>query len=151
MACCAVLTLALALAHPSVRAQDPSGCEDLSAIPETPGRVFERDIQPLLDGCLTCHGSAGGLSLAPDQAYEALVGVTSNARPDLLRVDPGDPAQSVLFRAINCEAPGGPGFRMLADFVKETPLNPEDQALIRDWIRQGAVGDRLMRDRFEQP
>ena len=149
MACCAVLTVALALANPTVRAQDPSGCEDLSAIPETPGRVFERDIQPLLDGCLVCHGAFGGLSLAPDQAYEALVGVASNARPDLLRVDPGDPAQSVLFRAINCEAPGGPGVRML-ELPKGTPLNPEDQALIRDWIRQGA-GDFIQRDRFEQP
>jgi len=144
MACCAVLTVALALAHPTVRAQDPSDCEDLSAIPETPGLVFERDIQPVLENCLGCHGGQGGLSLAPDQAYEALVGVASNARPDLLRVDPGDPAQSVLFRAINCNVPEGPSFRMPG------LSGPDEQALIRDWIRQGAVGDQLMRDRFEQ-
>lgn len=123
-------------------AENPGNCEDLSAIPESPGLVFEVDIQPLLENCLGCHGGSGGLSLAPEQAYAALIGVASNTQPDRLRVDPGAPAQSVLFLAINCDQPGGPSFRMpgLGGL--------EDQALIRDWILQGA-GDFVLRDRFE--
>ncbi|TVS13410.1 MAG: hypothetical protein EA419_02005 [Wenzhouxiangella sp.] len=142
IACC--VALVLALSPPSLLAASPSGCDDLGAFPETPGLVFERDIQPLLDNCLGCHGGQGGLSLAPDEAYKALVGVVSNTRPELLRVDPGKPGQSVLFRAINCNTPAGPSFRMPG------LSGPTDQALIRDWIEQGA-GDFILRDRFEPP
>lgn len=136
------------LLFPLALAQGPQGCDDLSVIAQTPQLVFERDIQPLLNnaGCTGCHGGAGGLSLAPDEALSNLVGVASSALPDQLRVDPGRPFESVLFLAINCEQPGGSLFRMSG--LQE---DPESQALIRDWISQGARGDSIQQDRFEQP
>jgi hypothetical protein len=136
------------LLFPLALAQDPQGCDDLSAIAQTPRLVFERDIQPLLEnaGCTGCHGGAGGLSLGPDQALSDLVGVTSSVVPDRLRVDPGNPLESMLFLAINCEQPGGSLFRMPSQRD-----DPEFQALIRDWIAQGARGDSIQQDRFQQP
>lgn len=112
----------------------PSGCEDLGAIAETPAVDFETQIQPILTAnCNSCHGAAAlaDLDLRPGAAYDNLVGVTSTTHPDRLRVAPGAPDDSTLLLAINCTSPGGPGFQM-------TGTTLEERALIRDWILQGA-------------
>lgn len=126
--CCAAL-------HTTAGTVQPSGCEDLGAIAETPAVDFETQIQPILTAnCNSCHGAAAlaDLDLRPGAAYDNLVGVTSTTNPDRLRVAPGAPDASTLLLAINCSSPGGPGFQM-------TGTTLEQRALIRDWILQGAL------------
>lgn len=112
----------------------PSGCEDLSGIGETPLVDFESQIQPLLNNCAGCHGAAGnaGLDLRAGESYDNLVGVFANTNPSRMRAEPFNAEDSVLLLAINCAQPGGPGFPM------PNISDPNDVALIRDWINQGA-------------
>ncbi|WP_376696433.1 hypothetical protein [Wenzhouxiangella sp. EGI_FJ10305] len=115
---------------------DASGCDDLSAIAATPLVDFQSQVQPVLDDCANCHGESGpaDLDLRADEAYDNLVGVISTTNASRLRVDPFDPDSSSLFLAVSCDSPGGPGFRMPG-------TSPEERALIRDWIAQGAPAE----------
>ena len=113
----------------------PSGCTDLSAIPETPLVDFESQIQPLFNSvCANCHAASGaaGLDLRPGESHDNLVGVFATMNPSRMRAEPFNADDSVLLLAVNCDQPGGPSFRMPG------LSGPEDAALIRDWINQGA-------------
>jgi hypothetical protein len=129
----ALLSAALLLAEPAQAGAGATGCDDLSGITPTPAVDFESQIQPILDGCANCHGASGpaGLDLRAGESYDNLVGVISNTNPGRLLVDPGAPGTSALFLAVNCDSPGGPGFRMPG-------ADSQQAALIRDWIAQGA-------------
>lgn len=85
--------------------------------------------------CLTCHGSAapqGGLVLASG-LHAAVVGVPSAQWPDPLRVAPGDPAASLLWRKLTGQqAPHGVAMPM------GQPLDAELAAEVEAWIRAGA-------------
>ena len=101
---------------------------------------FTEDIVPVLKRrCAVCHLTGqepGGMSLVPAKAYDNLVGVASQ-QGELLRVKPGDPQGSYLYRKLmgtHTEA-GGNGARMPFG----APPLPEDHLeLIRLWIEQGA-------------
>lgn len=114
----------------------PSGCDELDAFPPGPAIDFATQIQPILDGCTSCHGASGpaGLDLREGEAWDNLVGVTATTNPERLRVAPFNPQGSVLFSAVNCDSPGGPSFRMPG-------TTAEQRALIRDWIAQGALAE----------
>jgi hypothetical protein len=91
--------------------------------------VFARDIQPILqESCLKCHSRGkykGGLSLESRSAV--LVGGESGPA-----ITPGKSAESLLIERIASAD---------ADLVMPqsgNPLTPEQIALIRDWIDQGA-------------
>jgi len=129
-----LLSAALLCTPPGHAGVGASGCDDLSGIAPTPAIDFETQIQPILGGCASCHGAAGpaGLDLRAGESYDNLVGVISSTNPARLRVDPGEPDLSALFLAVNCDSPGGPGFRMPG-------ADPQQAALIRDWIAQGAL------------
>jgi mono/diheme cytochrome c family protein len=128
-------TLCLA-ARPAGAGVGAAGCDDLEGIPETPAVDFQSQLQPIFDGCANCHGQMGpaGLDLRSGEAYGNLVGVLSTTNPARLRVDPFDPEFSALFLAVSCDSPGGPAFRMPG-------TTPEERALIRDWIAQGAPAE----------
>lgn len=113
---------------------DASGCDDLGGIAETPKIDFESQIQPILDDCTGCHGQGGlaGMDLRPGESFDNLVEVVSTTNPARVRVDPFEPDASALLLAVNCDAPGGPGFQM-------GDVSLDDRALIRDWIAQGAL------------
>jgi formylglycine-generating enzyme required for sulfatase activity len=124
-----------------------STCDDLGAEPATASIDLEQHIQPIFnDRCTACHtaGHFTGLDLQAGASYDLLVNVASSQDGSWLRVDPSSLADSLLFQKINCDDPpvgnrmpfGGPF------------LATAEQALIRDWIEQGA-GDRLFSDRFE--
>jgi mono/diheme cytochrome c family protein len=100
---------------------------------------FGQHVLPLLNShCVMCHmpGAAQAeLSLYPDP-WAALVDQPSTQSP-LLRVKPGDPEGSYLYRKLagtHLEA-GGSGEHM--PFQREL-LEPADLAIFRDWIAQGA-------------
>ncbi len=114
----------------------PQFCTDLSGIPETPGVDFTSQIQPIFanNGCETCHGGSGNLYLTPGQSYSNLVSVPASAPVPVNRVEPGNADQSFLFWKVNCDSPGS-GSRMPIGGT----LSEADQALIRDWINQGAL------------
>jgi hypothetical protein len=80
-----------------------------------------------------CHGSvAGNLAISGATDFHALIDVPSSEMPDLLRVKPGDPADSYVYLKLACE--GGidgscmPGGRP----------DPSIAALFHDWIEAGA-------------
>lgn len=122
------------LSDPLAAGSSPSGCADLDGFDEVPAVDFESRIQPILDGCTGCHGASGsaGLDLRSGEAYANLVGVTATTNPDRQRVEPFNPDDSLLMSAINCQVTGGPAFQMPG-------TDPEERAVIRDWIAQGAL------------
>ncbi len=87
--------------------------------------------------CTTCHAGSNapqGLHLDAPNSYSQLVGVASAEVPALLRVKPGDPANSYIVQkleghaAVGAQMPfGGP------------PLPAATIAVIRQWISDGAL------------
>src|SRR5690242_15819231 len=87
---------------------------------------FARDVQPLLrQNCVGCHGPSqqmGGLRL--DRK-------SSVFKNGLRRVVPGSSENSFLIHRLNGD---GPGLSM----PPTGPLKPEQIAVIKTWIEQGA-------------
>ena len=126
-----------------------AACGELADLPTDPGndppdpsatflRVQAEIFTPTCTGA-GCHGTIGPqheLVLTPDRAYDSIVGVPSREMPSLLRVAPGSPLDSYLYRKVTGGAitgdrmpPGGPY------------LPDEHIRLLRDWIRRGAPND----------
>ena len=87
--------------------------------------------------CTRCHtGAAGPLGLVLDEgvARQNLVDVTSVERPELRRVEPGDPELSYIVWKIEGR-PEIVGGQMPLGL---TPLSAEQIAAIRGWIAAGA-------------
>lgn len=88
---------------------------------------------------LGCHGNIGtqeSQNLSPGRAYASTVGVRSIEMPQLMRVAPGDPSNSYLYRKVI--GSGITGDRMPQGLP---PLTDAQIKLIRDWIRRGAAND----------
>jgi len=87
--------------------------------------------------CEQCHSGAGapfGLRLDAANSYALLVGVPSGQNSSLLRVAPGDPANSYIIRKL--EGTASAGERMPAGLP---PLPPADIDVVRQWITDGAA------------
>jgi len=101
---------------------------------------FSADIVPLLKSrCVVCHlpgAEQAGLALHPKGGYANLVDVKSTQSP-LLRVSPGKPADSYLYRKITGTHAqvGGSGERMP---FGESSLTAEEVDRVRRWIEGGA-------------
>ena len=114
-----------------------SGCDNLRELPINFNVQWQTQVKPifneLLGGrCTSCHnsgGSAGGLNLS-DDPVDAIYNV-------IFVVTPGNVPNSLLFDKVNCDSPTI-GNRMP---FGSTPLTIAEQALIYDWIEQGALGD----------
>ena len=124
-----------ASSDPHPKAKD---CDSLAGVPID----FSNDYNGVFDrsGCTSCHSGAAppaDLDLSRVQRDPSCVLVDIDAvRAPIKRVEPGNPALSLLFQVINCDAPDG-AFRMAVP-----PL--ADQAVIHDWIARGApvaIGD----------
>ena len=122
-----------------------SACElPAENAPAAPPAVrYARDIQPIFsENCgASCHlvqgGGNTGLNLQPGFSWEALVGVEASTctQTSELRVEPGNPEASVLWRRVSGDVdhcgpmpPGGP----------LVTLDPDAVARIAEWIREGA-------------
>lgn len=138
----------------ALRAPNPSGCDTLDPTPVNASVEFET-IQAIFTGgagqearCTTCHSPnvSAGLSLAPENAFAALVNVDSSQDPTIKRVVPFSSSASLLFRKVNCNDPGV-GLRMPRG---RPALSLDEQRLIRDWIDQGALQrQRVLINGFE--
>jgi hypothetical protein len=87
--------------------------------------------------CIQCHiGAAApqGLILDEQNSYNLLVNILSNERPDLFRVESGNPDNSYLIRKLE----GGPEIAGAQMPLNLTPLSQETINAIRVWISQGA-------------
>jgi hypothetical protein len=120
---------------------------DQNGQPITPGGggsggPVTADLQSIQDNvftpiCSKCHIGASapeGLQLDAAHSYNLLVGVPSAERPDLLRVNPGNPDASYMVQKIE-NAPGIIGGQMP---LMETPLPQATIDAIRQWITNGA-------------
>lgn len=123
-------------------------CDDLDLESSTEGVIFEQQVQPIFEShCIECH-SAGhftGLDLQAGASYELLVDVESSQDGNWLRIDSSSLTNSLLFQKINCNDPPV-GDRMPLNGPPYLTLS--EQALIRDWIEQGAI-NLIFASRFE--
>jgi len=148
----------------------PSGCTSIADIPPTySGIQFGAAIEGIFtnfngmgNGCTDCHTTNGGtntpsgyLNLDPSETspWTNLVNVESPMYPGLIYVVPNRPEQSLLFQKVNCDVPGGGG-RMPDHGYPDgmTTLSPYQQALIYDWIAEGAPAgttDGIFRNGFD--
>ena len=90
-------------------------------------------------GVVGCHDNLGrqqNLRLVPGVSHSQLVGVPSEQMPALRRVDPASFENSYLYRKLT-------GVGITGDRMPQggPPLNAEQIALVRDWIRRGAPND----------
>ena len=87
--------------------------------------------------CSVCHAGASapqGLRLDSVNSYALLVGVPSTEVPSVLRVKPGDPANSYIVQKL--EGHAAVGAQMPFD---APPLPAATIAVIRQWISDGAM------------
>jgi hypothetical protein len=104
-----------------------------------------------LNGCggVHCHGGGAGKltidSSNPDATYAALVNASANAQGAGLRVVPGDPSHSFLFRKLTDQLSPSEGDPMPPpNGGAPTPPAgwtelPQDQIdIVRCWIQEGA-------------
>jgi hypothetical protein len=146
--------IALALgvgAVPSVSAQ-AAGCDDLSGLPVTPQVDYLTEIQPIWEiRCSNCHvnfsdSPSAQLDLNAEQSWAALYRMPSLIAQGRRMVQPGDPEASFLLEKLRCEQPEA-GERMPRGRL---PIPLDEQALVRDWIAQGARDQPpLFSDGFE--
>jgi hypothetical protein len=87
-------------------------------------------------GCHDTIGQQSQMILVAGRAYEQTVNRPSVEMPSLLRVAPGDPSNSYLYRKIT--GAGITGDRMPQSLP---PLTDAQIKLVRDWIRRGAPND----------
>ena len=81
-----------------------------------------------------CHGSgAGGMSLSASNEFGAMINVQSSEMPALLRVAPGDPENSYVYRKLACEG-GIVESCMPLGFTFE----PDIPRIFHEWIEAGA-------------
>ena len=92
------------------------------------------DLSCAISGCHVGASAPRGLDLSAGQAHDNLVGISSREKPDLVRVDPGNPDESYLVHKIEGRA----------DIVGQpmplgrSMLSTDEIQLIRDWIADGA-------------
>jgi hypothetical protein len=80
-----------------------------------------------------CHGSgAGNMSLSLGSEFAPLIDVPSSEMPTLMRVKPGDPADSYVYRKLACE--GG----IEGNCMPGSMPDPHIAQLFHDWIEAGA-------------
>ena len=88
---------------------------------------------------LGCHDRLAkqeNQQLTAGVAYSQTVGHPSVEMPTLLRVAPGDPANSYLYRKITGAGITGDRMPQGGPFLSDAQIN-----LVRDWIRRGAPND----------
>ncbi len=87
-----------------------------------------------------CHSGANppaGLNLDAANSYTMLVGIASSQNAGIQRVNPGDMNNSYLIQKLEGTASGG------GQMPPSGPLPQADIDIIRQWITDGAIDDRV--------
>lgn len=137
-----LLLAALLLASCGRLKESPTSPDSGGGEPVDPTATFTRvqnEIFTPTCAVVACHDPLGQqqqLILSPGRSYAMIVGKPSTEIASLLRVQPGDSANSYLYRKIT--GSGITGDRM-PQFLP--PLTTAQTRLVRDWIRRGAPND----------
>ncbi|MDA0993078.1 MAG: hypothetical protein O3A13_05545 [Proteobacteria bacterium] len=91
-----------------------------------------------VSGCHTGAGAPQGLRLDAANSYALLVGVASMEVPTIMRVAPGDPANSYLVQKLEGTASSGVRMPLGGGALPAATINA-----IRQWITDGATDDRV--------
>ncbi len=87
--------------------------------------------------CAQCHGATGyaaaGLDLTAGHGYSALVNTASTIDPTMLRVEPGNSDNSLLYKALSSDMSASWRYDHTSEVVNDSRLQ-----LIKDWIDNGA-------------
>jgi len=136
-----------------VRAVDSSGNESISfdQVDVTTNTSFLANVYPVVANfCVACHNPPNGQAwqntpqitmdyTTPQTVYNTWVGITPSqpgaANIGMLRVDPGNPANSFLWDKISSGTPVA-GVQMPFGLP---PLSAANQDIIFDWITEGAL------------
>lgn len=97
----------------------------------------------VLAQCISCHGAQpfeNDLVLTADQAYSQLVGVASTAWPQELRVKPGNPDASLLYKKLTGMLSPDEGFAM-PPIYPWRQLPTDQLQLMHEWITGGAANN----------
>lgn len=118
-------------------------CQSLAAPPFHPNPNWDTQVFPLLaQRCVGCHAMT-----FPGARFNVVSGEPGLTLISLLDastdvVEALRPRRSALFQRLNCADPGDPGWRMPRCFDATCNYwSAADQALVYDWIAQGARGD----------
>jgi hypothetical protein len=90
-------------------------------------------------GLVGCHhpiGQQQGMILTQGNAYAMIVNHPSVEMPSLMRIEPGDPTNSYLYRKITGAGISGDRMPQGGPYLNDAQI-----ALVRDWIRRGAPND----------
>lgn len=128
-----------------------AGCGQLKELPTDPGsgseppdpsatftRVQNEIFSPTC-AAIGCHDRLGrqqGMILAAGSAYANTVDVPSTEMPSLVRVRPGEPENSYLYRKIRGVGITGERMPLGGPYLSDAQIR-----LVRDWIRRGAPND----------
>ena len=139
----------LARIVPLVAALGLTSCGDPKALPFEPGdgepdptatftRVQGEVFSPscALSGCHAGAAPQAGMDLSAGTAYGAIVGVPSTERPDLSRVEPGDPDRSYLVKKLR----GDPDISG-SPMPLGGSISSGARQLVIDWVRRGSPRD----------
>lgn len=127
----------------------PQGCASVDLVPYIQQVDYGTEIQPIFEArCTGCHVAGSSLlDLSADASLGQLVERPSVADPAQVRVVPGRPVDSLLWRKLLCSDPG-----LGAPMPPGLPLSLFQRALINDWILAGANGpnpERVFGNDFE--
>lgn len=125
--------------------------EELSPAPDVEGEVPDLTFAELQTTLFTpkcgntyCHKGipppTAPMSMEPAVAYESLVGKPSTQVPRMMRVVPGDPAQSYLLLKLKGMA-GSVGGTLSRMPLNKPALSAAQIAQVEAWIKRGAPND----------
>ena len=105
----------------------------------TNGVDFRRDVRPILsDRCYACHGPDAATRMSPLR-LDTEKGAFSALPNGKFAIVPGKPEASELVARL--EAPD-PALRMPPQALGHEPLSPQQTAVLKQWIREGAEWSR---------
>jgi len=114
---------------------DPTPDTRTITVNAAPTATLSRVQDEIFDrSCIGCHPPNAGLDLERGNSHGSLVNVPSSQQPALMRVKPGDPDASYLYRKVV----GGPGISGNRMPPGGPFLSTEKTQLLRDWILAGA-------------
>ena len=104
------------------------------------------NVQRLFQACTSCHGTGVELPLSPAVSYANLINAVppsytvppTDESCGVVLVKPGDPDGSYLYQKVALDQPCAGSRMPVSDIGAAAPLAACAQAVIHDWIAQGA-------------